>query len=172
MTVPEKQVLVLNQQWQAINVITVEASYLSDDALEPGDFSLVAAYLDLHSVGAYKDDTKVFMSTIVRIDAESLIGDLKGNPIACKPSHDAGHVGIFALGAINCAYDPPSIMAAISRRTKLGLGDCRAPAKNGPYQEHQEKHLASLEHDSLTPKLLQNAQILELSYFHYLPSAF
>jgi hypothetical protein len=31
------------------------------------------------------------------------------------------------------AEDSPSIMAAISRRTKLGLGDCRAPAKNGRY---------------------------------------
>jgi hypothetical protein len=99
--------------------------------LESDAFSLVSAYLDLHSVGAHNDNTKVFMPSIVWVDAESLIGHLEANPIACESSHDSGHVGIFALGAINCAYDTPSIMDAISRRWTIpSLGGCRAPAEN------------------------------------------
>jgi hypothetical protein len=98
---------------------------------EPYAFSLVPAYLELHSIEAHHNNTRVFMHAIVRIDTESLIGDLEANSFACKPSHDSGHVGIFALGSINCTYDTPSIMLAIAPRwTILGLGGCGAPAEN------------------------------------------
>jgi hypothetical protein len=148
--------------------------------LESDAFSLVSAYLDLHSVGAHNDNTKVFMPSIVWVDAESLIGHLEANPIACESSHDSGHVGIFALGAINCAYDTPSIMDAISRRWTIpSLGGCRAPAENDRYQEHREKQMILIEHDSLMRKLLQIFQKLvnaasksELGFFHYLLSVF
>jgi hypothetical protein len=112
--------------------------------LEPDGISLVPASFELFSVGPNHSDTKVFTASLVRIDTESLVGDLEANSIACKPPYDFGNVDITAPGAINCAKDAPftimpRILGSISRRWTIprgrfgrinGLGSCSAPAKN------------------------------------------
>src|ERR1700739_1027764 len=89
--------------------------------LEPDGISLVPASLELRSIGTNDSDAKVFTASLVRIDTESLVGDLEANSIACKPPYDFGNVDITAPGAINCAKDAPftimpRILGSISRR--------------------------------------------------------
>jgi hypothetical protein len=140
--------------------------------LEPDGISLVPASFELVSIGTNHSDTKVFTVSLVRIDTESLVGDLEANSIACKMSDDFGDVDITAPGAINCAKDAPftimpRILGSISRRWTIprgrfgritGLGNCTTPAKNDRDQEHPEKQIVSVKHESFDSKSPSNSQ--------------